>query len=140
MARRYKKKGDRVYVQAQRIWLILSAHAVLRRETRCNGFRKGLLGYGDLAELMGKDRRAGITLTRQLGIVGHYCLEHELPPLNVIVVNQNTGEPGADVVLTPGSSIRQDQRKVLRFPWFEMRPPSIKSLKDVFYGDDFGAE
>ena len=139
MAGRYQT-GDRVYVQAQRIWLILSSHAVLRREIRCNGFRKGLVGYGDLAELMGKDRRAGITLTRQLGIVGHYCLEHELPPLNVIVVNQNTGEPGADVVLTPGNSIRQDQRKVLRFPWFEMRPPSIKSLKDVFYGDDFGAD
>ena len=85
MARRYQT-GDRVYVQAQRIWLILSSHAVLRREIRCNGFPNGLVGYGDLAELMGKDRRAGITLTRQLGIVGHYCLEHELPPLNVIVV------------------------------------------------------
>ena len=137
---RHYGRGDRLYVQAQQIWLILSAHAVLRGEESLNGLPQGLLSYGDLAELMGKDRRAGITLTRQLGIVGHYCLEHELPPLNVIVVNQNTGEPGADVVLTPGNSIRQDQRKVLRFPWFEMRPPSIKSLKDVFYGDDFGAD
>ena len=58
MAGRYQT-GDRVYVQAQRIWLILSSHAVLRREIRCNGFRKGLVGYGDLAELMGKDRRGG---------------------------------------------------------------------------------
>ena len=42
---------------------------------------------------MGKKRKAGITLTRQLGIVGYYCLEHELPPLNAIVVNQDTESP-----------------------------------------------
>ena len=138
MVRQYKK-GDRVYVQAQQIWLILTAHAVLRSKTKRNGFRKGLLSYGDLAELMGKDRRAGITLARQLGIVGYYCLEHELPPLNVVVVNQDTGDPGADVVLTPGSSVKRDQRSVLKYPWFNLRPPSIKSLKDIYYGDDFSS-
>ena len=139
MARRYQT-GDRLYEQAQQIWLILGAHAVLRGEKKQNGFRRCLLGYGDLAELMGKDRRAGITLTRQLGIVGHYCLEQGLPPLNAIVVNQDTGEPGADVVLTPGNSVKQDQRGVRKYPWFELRPPSVKSLKDIYYRDDFGSD
>ena len=137
MARHYQA-GDRLYYQAQQIWIILGAHAVLRGKVRQNGFRKGLLGYGDLAELMGKSRRAGITLTRQLGIVGHYCLEHDLPPLNAIVVNQDTGEPGADVILSPDSSVKQDQKRVLNYPWFKVRPPSVKSLKDIYYGDDFG--
>ena len=140
LVRKYRI-GDRVYVQAQRIWLILSAHAALRRESRLPGFaREGLLGYGDLAELMGKDRRAGITLTRQLGIVGVYCVGHGLPPLNVIVVNQDTQEPGADVVLAPGSSVRKDQKRVLDYDWFQLRPPSVKAFRDVYYGDDFGGQ
>lgn len=130
-------KGDRVYVQAQQIWMILTAHAMLRRPARSDE-RDGLLHYGDVAQTMGKDRKAGITLSRQLGIVGGYCVQHGLPPLNVIVVNQETGEPGADVVLSPGSSVRKDQRRVFGYDWFRIRPPSIKALKDVYYGGDFG--
>ena len=121
MVRRYGQ-GDRLYVQAQQIWIILSAHAVLRGEESLNGLRKGVLTYGDLAELMGKPRRAGYTLGRQLGIVGHYCLDCGLPPLNVIVVNEKREKPGFGVVWTPGSSVKKDQRKVLKYPWFELRP------------------
>jgi len=40
---------------------------------------------------MGYDsRRAGITLARQLGIVGEYCKANDVLPLNAIVVNQRT--------------------------------------------------
>ena len=138
MVRNYGK-GDRLYVQAQQIWLILSSHAVFRAKESRNGLPKGLLTYGDLAELMGKPRRAGYTLGRQLGIVGYYCLNCELPPLNVIVVNEKEEKPGWRVVWTPGSSVRKDQRKVLKYSWFELRPPTIKALKDVYYGDDFGS-
>lgn len=138
MVRSYGR-GDRLYVQAQQIWLILSAHAVLRRKEKLDGLPKGLLSYGDLAELMGKDRRAGHTLGRQLGIVGYYCLSRKLPPLNVIVVTEREEKPGWRVVWTPGSSVKQDQRRVLRHPWFELRPPTIKALKDIYYSDDFVA-
>lgn len=130
MLRRYGK-GDRLYVQAQQIWLILCAQAV---------FRKRWLTYGDLAELMGKDRKAGRTLARQLGIVGYYCLNCGLPPLNAIVVNQKEDKPGWGVVLTPGNSVEQDQDKVLKYAWLELRPPTIKALKDVYYGEDFGSD
>ena len=130
-------KGDRLEVQAQQIWLILSAYAMLRRPSSWPERRDSLLSYADLAELMGKDRKAGITLTRQLGIVGVYCIDQELPPLNVIVVNQDTGEPGAEVVLSPGSSVEKDQRGVFQHDWFALRPPSIKALKDVYYSSDF---
>ena len=130
-------KGDRLYVQAQQIWLILSAYAVFRGTESLNGLPKGLLTYGDLAELMRKPRRAAYTLGRQLGIVGYYCLSCKLPPLNVIVVNEKEEKPGWRVVWTPGSSVRKDQRKVLQYPWFELRPPTINALKDVYYGDDF---
>lgn len=90
------------------------------------------MSYGDLAELMGKPRRAARTLARQLGIVGLYCLENELPPLNVIVVNQKTQKPGHRVVITPESSVRRDQLRVLKYPWFRLHPPSINAFKDIY--------
>ena len=136
MLRRYEM-GDRLYVQAQQIWLILSAHAVLRGEERLNGLPKGLLSYSDLAELMGRGRTGRRFLGRQLGIVGHYCLSRNLPPLNVIVITEKEEQPGLRVVWAPGSSVKRDQRRVLKYPWFELRPPTIKALKDVYYGDDF---
>lgn len=122
--------GDRLYTQAQQIWLILSAHAAFKPDT--SDWGEGYITYGDLAELMGKSRLAGRTLARQLGIVGYYCLEHGLPPLNAIVVNQDTGLPGADVVLSEGSTIKEDQEKVLTFNWFGVRPPTISMLRDVY--------
>ena len=131
MAREYGR-GDRLYVQAQQIWIILSAHAVLRGKESLNGLPKGLISYGDLADLMGKDRRAGHTLGRQLGIVGYYCLNCNLPPLNVIVVTEKEEEPGWRVVWTPGKSVEDDQNKVLGYAWFKLRPPTIKALKDVY--------
>lgn len=129
-------KGDRLEVQAQQIWLILTARAMLCPPTGCD-LRKSLLYYGDLAEAMGKDRKARMVLGRQLGIVGVYCIDHDLPPLNVIVVNQETGQPGSEVVISPGSSVQQDQRRVFRQDWFGIRPPSIKALKDVYYSNNF---
>ena len=138
MIRRYGE-GDRLYVQAQQIWQILTAHAAFRGKESLNGLPRGLLTYGDLAELMGRNRGFRRFLGRQLGIVGNYCLHCKLPPLNVIVVNEEEQEPGLKVVWTPGSSVKKDQIKVLQYGcrWFELRPPTIKDLKDIYYGDDF---
>jgi hypothetical protein len=55
--------------------------------------------------------KAGYTLSRQLGIVGNYCLMNSLPALNAIVVNALSDEPGKDVVLSPAKdSIRSLSR------------------------------
>lgn len=123
-------QGDRLYTQAQQIWLILAAHAVLKPDT--SDWGEGYITYGDLAELMGKSRQSGRTLARQLGTVGFYCLEHELPPLNAIVVNQSTGLPGENVLLSDGSTLEKDQDSALNFNWFMIRPPSISMLRDVY--------
>ena len=50
------------------MWLVLAAIAVLRPTDGAytGGWTPGLVTYGALAELMGKPRRAGVTLTRQL--------------------------------------------------------------------------
>lgn len=127
--RRYAP-GDRINVQAQRIWLILT------------GFVSGMnprprmprtLTYGELALRMGyADARAGHMLARQLGMVGHYCLMNDLPALNAIVVNATTGVPGHDVVLANGRSVRQEQAAVFRQDWYEVGVPTTGTLRKVW--------
>jgi hypothetical protein len=122
--------GDRLHVQAQQIWLILAAFVSgpTRRPTDPR-----TMTYGELAEVMGyPDRRAGHTLSRQLGIVGQYCLLNDLPALNAIVVNQTTGVPGDEVILSDGRTVRQEQRAVHGQNWLQLGVPSTGTFRKVW--------
>lgn len=129
MVKRYRR-GDRLPVQAQQIWMILTSFVMARRI-----FDRSLektIEYGHLAELMGySDARAGHMLGRQLGIVGHYCRENGLPLLNVIVIAKATGAPGAEVLLRPDRSLKDEQKAVLKEDWFTVRPPTTGTLRTV---------
>lgn len=123
-------KGDRVYVQAQQIWLILVAFVM---HSDRNPKRPATITYGDLAVCMGyPDKRAGHMLGRQLGIVGRYCVSNGLPALNSIVVNQDTGMPGADVVLGAGRTVAQEQRDIMKQDWFSFRVPTTGTFRKVW--------
>ncbi len=121
--------GDRVYVRAQQAWLILVAHVMstrkLRREER-------LLTYGELAERMGEDRRAGVGLGRELGIIGRYCIDNGLPALNCIVVNQATGTPGFNVLTRRNKSWQDEAWETLRTDWFKFRVPTTGTFRQVW--------
>jgi hypothetical protein len=122
--------GDRIYVQAQRIWLILVAF--VKSPTRRPGDPKTIT-YGEVAEQMGyPDKRAGHMLSRQLGIIGEYCRLNDLPTLNSIVVNQTTGVPGEDVLLRDGCSVKEEQRAVMTEDWFALRVPSTGTFRKVW--------
>lgn len=130
------KRGDRIPERAQQIWLILAAHAVLKPDRPnvtgrgWSGKGKGLIAYGDLAEAMGMSAKAGLTLSRHLGLIGYFCQQEGLPPLNAIAVNVATGTPGSGVIETDG--YRADQKNVLKFDWFSLRPPTIRALRAVY--------
>jgi hypothetical protein len=128
--RRYVR-GDPIYVQAQRIWVILVAF--VSTPLRDTDDRRIIL-YGDVAELMGyPDRRAGHTLGRQLGIIGEYCRLNDLPTLNSIVVIEKTLEPGDEVLLRDGRSIPDEQRDVMREDWFALGVPSTATLRKAWH-------
>jgi hypothetical protein len=78
------------------------------------------------------DTRAGHMLSRQLGIVGHYCPMNDLPALNAIVVNAVTNEPGGDVVLTPGRGFREELRAIYRQNWYEVGARTAGTLRKVW--------
>lgn len=126
------ERGDRLHVQAQQIWLILVAFV---ENNKSNGV--STITYGELAELMGhSSRQAGRTLGRQLGIIGHLCLKNNLPPLNSIVVNQQTKVPGSEVVISPRGNVDTDQQAVFQTNWFEFRVPTTGTFRTVWESVD----
>lgn len=127
----YFGEGDRLWAQAQRIWVILVG-IVIASQIKGASANSARVTYGDLAQAMGKPRQAGRTLTRQLWMIGEYCKFNELPTLNSIVVNQDTGLPGHDVVLSSGNSVQKEMSNVARFDWSSVRVPSISTFRDVW--------
>lgn len=79
-----------------------------------------------------EDTRAGYTLSRQLGIVGTYCVMNGLPALNAIVVNATTNVPGEDVVLSPGRTFPQELRAIYRQDWYAVGVPTTGTLRKVW--------
>jgi hypothetical protein len=120
--------GDRVYVRAQQVWLILVAHVM----STTGKFADRLLTYGELATRMGLNKKAAIGLGRELGIVGQYCVRNGLPALNCIVVSQQTGTPGHGVVVSKKKTWRDDARESLNTDWFRFRVPSTGTLRQVW--------
>jgi hypothetical protein len=123
------RTGDRVYVRAQQVWLILVAHVM---STRDEDDEDRFLTYGELAERMGEDRRASIGLGRELGIVGLYCIENRLPALNCIVVSAADRKPGYGVLTRENKNWKQEAREALRTDWFGFRAPSTGTLRKVW--------
>lgn len=123
-------ESERVHVRAQQIWLILVAWVMEHRGERFHQAEP--ITYGDLAEKMGMDRRAGRTLARALGLIGELCVANGLPALNAIVVNDQTGQPGHAVVVTADRTARQEQLEVFRFPWYTVRVPTSNMFRDVW--------
>lgn len=102
--------------RALQIWQILIACAHQRQT----------LTYGNLAKILGF-QGAG-TLAPILGHLMYFCHQHNLPPLTVIVVNQETGLPGNGLV---GANLNADREKVFDYNWFGLYPPTPEELRQA---------
>ena len=123
-------KGDRLPVQAQRIWQILAAF--VSSPMRKSNDPKTMT-YGELALHMGYDTtQAGHVLGRQLGIIGQYCCLNDLPTLNSIVVNQATGAPGERVVNRDRFTWKEEQKLVHKQDWFALGTPTPGTFRKVW--------
>jgi hypothetical protein len=124
------KRGDRLYVQAQQIWVILVAIVM---SARLNPRTSATITYGELAKLMGyPTKRAGHLLGRQLGIIGHFCAANNLPAMNVMVVDQQYGTPGISVFVRKGWTVAREQAAVKREDWFKIRVPTTGTFRQVW--------
>ena len=57
-----------------------------------------------------------------LGPAMWYCADRELPPLIVLVVNQESGVP-ADGFTTLQGDLNEAREAAFRFDWFSLVPP-----------------
>lgn len=123
----FEQTGERQYARAQRIWQILIGYVMFKQDISDKG--KCLITYADLAELLGYDRRAGVTLGGPLGYIHRFCEQNDLPHLNAIVVNQETGIAGWDEMFPDRERHLKEQKQVKQFDWFTVRTPTAGTFK-----------
>ena len=102
--------------RAVQAWLVLISKA-MNRQT---------IHYKDLGRLMFEKKAAGV-LSQILGHIAYWCSDHNLPPLNAIVVGANRGRPGR-YIPTKISRIDRERERVYRRNWYVLRPPSEAAL------------
>jgi hypothetical protein len=127
MLRPYLISGSRVWLQAARIWPILTGFVMFSDR---NPRAPATITYGELAQRMGySTRNAGHTLGRALELIGQVCIATGLPALNAIVVGQTTGAPGVEVLLREGYTVEEEQAAVMETEWHQWRAPSASTFR-----------
>ena len=119
----------RRYEQAHQLWPILSGWASFPVTGRLK--RPGIITYGEAAVQIGYDAQAGRTLSNALAIISKFCNENQIPHLNAIVVDYETGQPGGGIPIEDGLNFDEMQEKVLDFKWFNYRQPTLRTLKEL---------
>ena len=108
-----------VYNRAMQIWLVLIGMAHNRQT----------MTYGALARTLGYTSQGAQFVTRLLDPVMRYCQENNLPPLTVLVVNSETGKPGAG--LSTLEDIDKDRARVFNHDWFHICPPTKGEFEEA---------
>jgi hypothetical protein len=116
---KYFKDDPTHETRAVQIWQILVGCAA-RRQTET---------YEGLVELMGHHQPK--VLAKQLGRILYYCEQHGLPPLTVLVVNKNTGQPGDGLPYSEDERGRLRER-VFQFDWYGVYPPSPEGFAQAY--------
>jgi len=71
---------------------------------------------------------AGV-LAQFLGPIMWYCDDRGLPPLTVLVVNQQTGQPSEG--LTTSENFDEDRERVFKHDWFSIEPPGTHEFEEA---------
>jgi hypothetical protein len=91
----------------------------------CAAYNRRTLTYGELGGLIGMPAH---TLAQTLDRITKYCDRNELPPLSVVVINQQKGEPG------PGhptiKDFEKDLKAVFDYKWFARPPIQMSDLEE----------
>ncbi len=108
------KKSER----ASQIWAVL-AWAAKNRQT---------LTYSHLSKLIGVPT-AG--LGQLLEPIQSYCLLNELPPLTILVVQQDSGVPGTGFTGTSAAEYAKTYMEVYEYDWLQHGNPQPEKLEQA---------
>ncbi|WP_299143085.1 hypothetical protein [uncultured Vibrio sp.] len=113
MIRKFDENTKLEY-RALQIWQILVGAAHNRQ----------ILTYIHVAKLIGY--KGSGTLSRQLGHIMYLCDKWRLPPLTIIVVNQEDGKPGCGLILDGDENELREE--VYKYDWYNLIPPTTDEL------------
>src|SRR5687767_1225486 len=102
--------------RAAQIWSVLALAATNRQ----------VLTYVLLGKLIGVPARG---LGQLLEPVQSYCLVHNLPPLTILVVSEESGLPSTGFTAT--DQLPRNQLTVFQFDWLSRGAPSPDDLADA---------
>ena len=102
--------------RAQQFWSVLVLAA---REQK-------VISYSMMSHMTGMPKQCGNVLY----YIYCYCKQHDLPLLNLLVINQATGRPGDDC---PGdlTDLHGQQSRVFIYDWFSHSAPSDQLFKEA---------
>ena len=101
--------------RAMQVWQILVGAAHNRQS----------LTYGQVADYL-EFEGAGV-LAQILGQIMKYCDAKGLPPLTCLVVNQETGIPGAG--LSTVADLPRDREAVFKTNWYALMPVQVADFE-----------
>jgi hypothetical protein len=93
----------------------------------CAARERKLYPYGQVAKILGMSG-AGV-IGQFLAPIVWYCQERGLPPLTVLVVNQDSGLPGDGLATL--EEVNQDRERVFTWDWFALEPPETKDFEEA---------
>lgn len=82
--------------------------------------QKKLITYGELGKGIGIHHRA---IRFVLGVIQDYCIDHELPPLTILVINKSEGKPGDGFTAWDVEDIDNGLDQVYNFNWNNYQNP-----------------
>ncbi len=110
--------------QARAIWPVLA-----KRATDTESTTVAKITFGDLAVAIGYPHKgAARAIKPALGLIGLYCVKHNLPALNALAVNQASMETGDSVVLHEGTSAREERANIVAFNWASIDVPPASAF------------
>ena len=104
--------------RASQIWAVL-AWAAKNRQT---------LTYGHLSKLIGS---LTVGLGQFLEPIQSYCLLNKLPPLTILVVQQDSGIPGTGFTGTNAAEYAKAYMAVYEFDWLGHGNPKAEKLEQA---------
>ena len=91
-----------------------------------NAQKSKLITYEDLAEIL-KIHHRPIRLI--LDLIQTYCIDENLPPLTILVVNKSSGLPGAGFTAWDNRDLQRGRMSVNEFDWTKLANPFSYALK-----------
>ena len=102
--------GVNQFQRASLAWPVLT-EAATKRET---------ITYKEIGDQIGIHQRP---VRYVLGVIQDHCLHEKLPPLTILVVNQQKHLPGAGFIAWDVDNLAEGYRLVYAHPWKELPSP-----------------